>query len=329
MSENIANNKNVRDDEIDLLDLFRRMGKTINRWGIALGRAFLVSIVFLIKKWLPLSLSVILAVGASYLLKMTSESSFTSDMILRTNTVTPSDMIPFVNRLHIFCKESNKLALKSAIFLTQEQVKNINDISAYWVIDKGDDNTPDEVDYSNNHDLYDTINLRMNDRLDIRVRIKTPQELNLVRDGIVKFINNDSLFQQKNRLRLRQKSELLTRLNYDILQLDSLQKVKYFEETKNRQPQNGGQMIFLQEQKTQLVYPEIYSLYSQKQQLETERDLYKDLVTVLSEFSVPAKRDNGGMYYGKYLIPTFFFSMLLILILLTNFRKLKEVYNKY
>jgi len=67
-------------------------------------------------------------------------------------------------------------------------------------------------------------------------------------------------------------------------------------------------MIFLQEQKTQLVYPEIHSLYYQKQKLEGERDLYNDIVTVLSEFSVPAKRDNGVLYYGKYLIP--FFSLL-------------------
>ena len=84
----------------------------------------------------------------------------------------------------------------------------------------------------------------MQDRLDIRVKIKTPQELTLVRDGIIKFIDKDSLFQQKNRLRLRQNSELLTRLNYDILQLDSLQKVKYFEETRNTLPQKRRTIDF-------------------------------------------------------------------------------------
>ena len=73
----------------------------------------------------------------------------------------------------------------------------------------------------------------MQDRLDVRVRIKSPQDLNLVRDGIIKFIESDSLFQQRNRLRLSQNHELLARLNFDIMQLDSLQKVKYFEETRN------------------------------------------------------------------------------------------------
>lgn len=328
MSENTIN-KDVRDDEIDLLDLFRRMGRKLNSWGKALARAFLVSIVFLVKRWLPLSLSLILAVGASYLLKMTSDSQYSSDLVLRTNSVSTADMISYINRLHKYCEDENESGLAEAISLTPEKVKNIVDISAFWIIDKGDDGIPDYVDYSNSINVYDTLNVRVQDTIDVRVKTKTPLELGKLRDGIISFINSDSLFQRRNRLRLRQKQELLTRLNYDILQLDSLQKVKYFEETKNKQPQNGGQMIFLQEQKTQLVYPEIHSLYSQKQNLERDRDLYKDVVTVISEFSVPSKRDNGGMYYAKYLVPSFLLFTLLVLILFANRKKLEEVYRKY
>jgi len=328
MSENTTN-KNVRDDEIDLLDLFRRMGRTFIRWASALGRAFLITTVFLLRRWLPLGLSIIIGVGVSYLLKMTSESSFTSDLVLRTNAMTPADMIPYLNRLHTFCIEDNKAALTDAISSTPVQVRNIIDIDAYWIIDKGRDQTPDFVDYNKNHDVYDTVNVRMQDRLDIRVKIKVPQELSLVRNGIIKFIESDSLFQQKNRVRLRQNKEMLTRLDYDILQLDSLQKVKYFEETRNMQPKSGGQMIFLQEQKTQLVYADIYALYARKQSLESDRDLYKGIVTILSEFSMPAKRDNGGLYYAKMIIPIFFCLTLLILILLANRKKLEEVYKKY
>jgi hypothetical protein len=329
MSENIPNNKNVRDDEIDLLDLFRRIGKSLSQWANAVGRAILITVVFLIKKWLPLSLSIILAIAASYFIKMSSDSLYSSDLVLRTNTVSTSDMINYINRLHKYCEDKNIPILVEATSMTQEQINSILDISAFWIIDKGNDGIPDYVDYNNSIDVYDTVNVRIQDTLNVRVRTKMPQELGAVRDGIIHFINADSLFQRLNRLRLRQQQELLARLNYDILQLDSLQKVKYFEETKNRQPQTGGQMIFLQEQKTQLVYPEIHTLYYQKQKLEGERDLYKDIVTVLSEFSVPAKRDNGVLYYGKYLIPFFFLFTLLILILLTNRKKLKEVYTKY
>jgi hypothetical protein len=219
--------------------------------------------------------------------------------------------------------------LSQALSIIPESIRNISDIGAYWIIDQSRDGIPDYVDYKGNHSAYDTINIRMQDRLDVRVKINSPQDLNLVRDAIVKFIENDSLYQQRNRVRLRQNQELLTRLGYDIKQLDSLQKVKYFEETRNVKPASGGQIVFMQEQKTQLIYSDIYSLYSRKQSLESERDLYKGVVTVLSDFSLPTRRDNGTMYYGKNLIPFFFFLTLLILVILANRNKLEDIFKKY
>jgi hypothetical protein len=340
MSE-ITTNKNVRDDEIDMLDLFKRMGRTLNRWGMALGKAFLISVVYILKRWLPLGLSIVAGIGISYLLKTSSASFYTSDMVfrnnlalidkktLRDNSGTTSEIISKINKLHAFCSENNQVALSIALTMKPESVKNISDISAYWIIDMSKDGIPDYVDYKGNHGAYDTINIRMQDRFDIRVKINSPQDLNLVRDGIIKFIESDSLYQQRNRLRLRQNLDLLTHLNYDILQLDSLQKVKYFEETRNMKPSGGGQIVFMQEQKTQLVYGDIYALYERKQKLESEQDLYKGVVTVLSDFSFPARRDNGTMYYGKQVIPIVFLITLLILIILSNRKRLEEVYKKY
>jgi hypothetical protein len=169
----------------------------------------------------------------------------------------------------------------------------------------------------------------MQNRMDIRVRIKSPRELDFVRTGLMQYIENDSLYQQRNRVRLRQNRDLLARFDYDIRQLDSLQKFKYFEETRNMLPKNGGQMIFLQEQKTQLLYTDIYTLYSKKQFLETERDLYRGIVTVLSDFSIPVRRDNGVSYYAKAIVPLFLAFTLLLLIILANWGKIREVFKKY
>jgi hypothetical protein len=168
----------------------------------------------------------------------------------------------------------------------------------------------------------------MRDRLNVRVKINTPQELVNVKNGILKYINSDPLFQQRNDVRIRQNKELLARLDYDILQLDTLQKV-IVREAKSQQPKSGSQMIFLQEQNTQLLYPDILALYSRKQALEAERDLFKDIVTVLSEFTIPALRDNGAGYYAIRTVPVLFILTLLILILLANRKKLEEVYSKY
>lgn len=331
----IPETKNVNNDEIDLLDLFRRMGKTLNRWFRALGRAFIISFFFLFKRWLPLSIAVIAGAFISYFLKSTSDSFYTSDMVLRNNlsqnrrSGITAEIIGSVNKLHLYCKEKNKEELKSLLSEDSESVENIIDISAYWIIDKNKNGIPDYVDYDDNHNVYDTTNIRMQDRFDIRVKIRSPQKLAELRKHIISYINNDSLFQERNIVRLEQDKALLTRYNYDISQLDSLQKVKYFEETRNIAPKSGGQIIFMQEQKTQLVYPDIYDLFSRKLGIETDLTLYSQVVTVLSDFSLPTIRENGTIYYAKKIIPFFFCLTLLVLILLANRRKLKEVYNKY
>jgi hypothetical protein len=162
------------------------------------------------------------------------------------------------------------------------------------------------VDYSGKHNIYDTLNIRMPGTLDVRVNFNSYLDFNQVRDGIIKFISSDSLNQQRNRLRLAQNQEMLTRLNFDIKELDSLQKVKYFEETRNLKPGKDGQIVFLQEQKTQLLYPDIQELFTKKQLLETERVLYPGVVTILRDFPTPTLMNDGTKYYGKQVIPIFF-----------------------
>jgi hypothetical protein len=328
MSET-SNNKLLQNDEIDLLDLLKKIGRAIGVMSRAIGRGILISMVFLFRHWLPLFISVILGVGTAFLFKETTPSLFSSEMVLRTNSDSTIDVISYINRLHNFCRENNIQALSSAISIPGEKIQNISDIRAFWIIDNGKDGNPDYVDYSDNHNVYDTLNVRMKDRLDIRVFVNDPQILNDLKKGIIYFINSDSLFQQKNRLKQSQKKEMLARVNYDIKQLDSLQKVKYFEETRNMKPKNGGQMIFLQEHNTQLIYADIYSLYTLKRSIETELNLYKEITTILSEFSIPVRRINGGAYYAIRIVPVFFCLTLLFLILITNRKKLVDVYKKY
>ncbi|HKK41194.1 MAG TPA: hypothetical protein VJ963_02210 [Bacteroidales bacterium] len=335
MSENSDTSRNVSNDEIDLLELFRRMGKTLGNWLRAIGRAFMVSLVFLLRRWLPLGLSLIAGIGISYFLKSTSTSFYTSDLVLKNNLYenkesgTTSEMIAIVNKLQVYCREGNHSELEQLLSEPAEAIDNINSISAYWIIDKNKNGIPDYVDYQNKHDVYDTTDIRMQDRFDIRVIIKSPQALTKLRRDIVNYIEHDSLFQLRNEIRIQQDKALLDRYNYDISQLDSLQKVKYFEETRNIAPKSGGQIIFMQEQKTQLVYSDIYSLYAKKQKIETDLALYKNIVTVLSDFSLPAIRENGTKYYAKTIVPLIFGLTLIVLILIANKTRIIEIFEKY
>jgi hypothetical protein len=305
------------------------MGRSISRFFDQIGHGFLVSIVFLLRNWLPLILSLLAGIGISFISRSVFPPVYRADVVLRTNVIPAAELISFVNKLHVYCTEENTEMLASSLSLTKEKAKEIYDIRAYWIIDRNGDGMADFVDYRNNHSVYDTTDVRMQDRIDVRIKAGLSQDLISVRSGILRFIENDSLFRERNRVRLLQNQELLTRLAYDIKQLDSLQKVKYFEETRNNIPKTGGQIVFLQEQKTQLVYTDIYDLYARKQSLESQRLLYKDVVTIISDLTIPFKPVTRTLYYGVVFVPAFFFLTLLILIMVHNRKRLKDIYQTY
>jgi hypothetical protein len=319
----------TRDDEIDLYDLFRRIGKTLSNWFKAIGRGILISLTFVLKNILPLFLSLVLGTGLSYLMKWSCKPFYTSEILLRSNTVPNSEMIPILNKINLLLKEKNIKGLESLLSLSSESANSIKDIQAFWIIDQNNDQTPDYTDFKNRFNVYDTLNARMQDRLVVRAKVFDPKVLPALKDGLLSYVGNDPVLKLRNEFRLRKTEELIVRLNYDIEQLDSLQKVKYFEETRNRQPEKGGQMIFLQEQKTQLVYEDIYNLYAKKQELEEGKVLYPELMTIINDFYQPVKRHNGGFFYGKFIIPATFGLVLIFLIFYRNRKKLQEIYQKY
>lgn len=324
-----STSEEIHNDEIDLLDLSKRFGRWLSKLITGIGNLFLISLFFLLKNIVPLLLSIAAGIALSYAAKWITKPVYNSEITYRTNAVTNAEMIPYINKLNKIVKEKNYPVLASSMSLPAQTAGKIKDIEAFWIIDRNNDSIPDFVDYRNNHNVYDTINVRMKDRFVVRVRIYAPEDLSRIRDGLDSYVNKNPFFQDKNSVRLTQIDEMLVRLNYDIKELDSLQKVKYFEETRNRIPGKDGQIVFLQEQKTQLVYGDIYSLYRQKLSLEREKDLYRGTLTVISDFFQPLKRANGGKYYGVVIIPVCFGLTLLYLIFRRNRKKLREIYKKY
>lgn len=324
------NTKSIKDDQIDLLDLFKRIGKAFRKGMNAIGRATLVTIIFLLKKSVWLVLSVLIGLGASLIIRMKAEKIYSSEMTIRSNAVPNSDMITYINRLHTFCMGNDSLAMGAALSLSPDKKRFIKDIQAYWAIDLAKDGIPDRVDYKNNYNVNDTMNVRMTDRFIVRARLTDPKEFSHLSEKIIKYVNQNPLFQQRNLFRLARISELHERLIHDISQLDSLQRVKYFEETRNRIRASGGQMVFLQEQNTQLIYSDIYSLYARKQIYDQDLEIYQDILSLLNDFIVPTTPINGSwMFYGKKIIPTLFILCLLILLFIHNRKKLLEVFRKY
>lgn len=329
MSKETGSENRTRGDEIDLLEVFSRLGKSVGKGFKAVWKGLLYTFFFMIRNMVWLGISLFIGLAASYLLKLSAEKFYSSDIILRSNTIPNADMISYINKLHTFCEEKNYAELASSLSVPQEEVKYIKDIQAFWYIDLGSDQIPDYVDFRGKHNVLDTLNVRMSDRFLIRVKTSIPKALSSIREGIFSYIGKNQFFRDQNELRLKQDDALMARIDYEVDQLDSLQKVKYFEESRRLMPKEGGQMIFLQDYQTQLLHEDINKLITQRQQIERTRTIYSELITLLSDFTPPIKPKNGTLYYGKFFIPLIFCISIILIILIRNRAKLAEAYRKY
>ena len=321
--------KNVNNDEIDIFEFVNRIGAVLRKWANAIGRAILISVVFLVKRWIPLSLTIIVGLVISYVLKELSPSVYTSDIVFRNNTVDNEQIIAYINRLKDVT-EKNKSIFSETLGISKETSNNIISIGAFWIIDLNRDSIPDYVDYTNKHNVHDSINVRMKDRFNIQVKIKSTQDLSKVRDGLIHYINSNQFFQEKNKIRLYQLSESIKRMDIDLSRIDSLQKVKYFEETRQRATQSSNQIVLNQTQNyTQLLLKEIQDLMKEKQLLEIEQNIYSQIVTVLNDFTIPVKRTNNLSYYAGKTLPYLLIPVLLILIFISQRAAIKKIFEKY
>jgi hypothetical protein len=325
MPEN-SKNPNTGNNEIDLLELLKKIFDFFGMLTKSIVNGILYCIVFVFRKWLPFGLSIILGIIVSVYLNKPANPVYISEITIRNNVISNSEMIAYINKLHNFCIDKNEEALKNSFSTTLDKIKAIQDIEAFWILDLNKDSIPDG--FINNSDTSSS-KYRMKDQFMVRIISDKPVDLSVVGDGIISFVQKNKVFVQKNTFRIGQIDEMLDRIKYDIKQLDSLQKVIYFENSRTRNNEKTGQLFFMQEQKTQLFYGDVYTLYTRKQALDKQKELNREIISVINDITFSSKPDNGIFSRGKNIVAIFILITLLILLIFEKRKYIKEIFKKY
>jgi len=326
MADNSVNKES--NGEIDLIDIFNRIGKGLGKGFLTFGNCILACVAFAFHNALILFISIVLGFVASYIFRQTEKPLYKSEITFRNNSVENADMINYFNQLSDIIAKRNTNEISSKLSIPLNEASDLTGLSAYWVIDINSDNVPDYVDYKDKHNPADTINVRMSDRFVVEVTSLDPMNLGNIREGLIKYAQKNPLAETANSQRIKRLNELIFRANIDIAELDSLQKVKYFEETRSRISE-AGQIVLLQEQEVQMFYKEIQNLYYQKQAMESELALYPEVISVISDFLPSTTRINSTLHYSKITVPVSFFLAIFLLLLFKNRKKIVEVLNRY
>ena len=301
--------------EIDLLDLFQKIGNGIKNLFLGLFKGILFLIVFGIKRIHFLILFAIIGGLIGLVLYNSTKRYYSSYMIAQANGINSADMINYINDLHELCEKSNPQALAFDLQMPDSTARKIKDIQAFYIIDVNKDDIGDYVDFKNSFNLKDTTQQRLIDRLHVTVEVYQNTVFEKVKNGLFRYMRKNPYIIKLNEIRRHELQELIAQTDYEITKLDSLQNTDYFKKGGGI-PVQRSEMVFLAEKEPTMYYRDKLSLMNRKQEYQKELELATDAFTVIKDFTSLAVAENPrNKYIIKYvLILTFLGYIFLLLI---------------
>lgn len=285
-------------DEIDLIELFNRMGKSIKsffNWILFLVKSFFL---LLVRKSIWIVLFTIGGVFVGYFFYSNTTRFYSSEMVARSNSMNNSVIVNSINLLNDLFENKNFNALGNYLGTSADEAKKIKSIEAFYGIDINDDRIADFTDYFEKYNPKDTTQKRVPDIFYLKISVYDENIFSSVRDGIKRYISTNPYILQNNAVRKLQTEILVKELNKEIMKLDSLQKVQYFEVPK-MQKAGSSQMVFLNEKEVKLFHNDIISLLNQRLSYERDLSINPDPITVIQDFTQLSKAENPLMKFIK------------------------------
>ena len=306
--ENTQLQQNRPNDEIDLLELFSRMGKSISNaiksFFTLIWKVLLFFISFSFRNVIQLSIILGFGIAVSVAIFFSSSRFYSSDMIASSNALRNEDMISIINNLNELCRTGNKEGLAQNLNISLENAEMIKSIKAYWGYDTNLDGVVDYIDYDDKYvATKDTTIRRIPNRLFVRAEVFNEGIFNLMKAGLYRYIESNPYVIQVNETRKRQLQDMITQTELEIRKLDSLQNFEYFEKDRIVPQVGANQMVLFTEKERILYHREIFNLLTEKQDLERRLTVHADPVTVIQDFTPLSRVENSLLSYVKKIAP--------------------------
>lgn len=303
--------------EIDLLELFQRIGKSISNLFGKIFKVLIFLIGFGIRKIHFLILFAIIGGLIGWGIYSTTKRYYSSDLVAQPNGISSVDMVSYINDLHHLTEKRNVASLALALNMKDSLAQKIKNIEAYHYIDVNKDGIGDFVDYKNTFNPKDTTQVLLEDRILIRVEVYDNNVFRDVKQGIFSYIKNNNYLLKLNQIRRKELRELIVNTEKEIEKLDSLQNFDYFSTGEGELSRSKeSQLMILAEKDKQLYYRDKLYLTNKKQEYEKELELATDAITVIKDFTELAFEENPKssyiIEYGAILMGLGYFGLLLI-----------------
>jgi len=313
-----SNQNKPNQEEIDLLLLFMKFGDFLKRFFLGLVSFVGSALVFLLQKWYYFFIAIVLCVLSAFLLNITTEDHYHSDLTLRSNATTNQPIMSYIDKLGDYARLKNHSELANKLDLSADEASAIKGIETHWYFDIGKDGIFDGLDIEGEF-LADTSVRKIDSIFVVRARVYEPEILPNLELGIKNYLENQPFLESLNKQRQTNLQAQIVQIDYEIEKLDSLQKREYYTNPDELR-QKEGQIVFTSEKVVRMYHSQMFRLLELKQECERDLSLFGDVVTILEAFPIPNSPDNGVVKSTVKLM-WYFLGLALILALLIRYRK--------
>lgn len=314
--------------EMNLIELLNLLGKWIKKVTERLIRfvGFLLQLAF--KHWVVSAIVLLLSVVAGQYLARPSVRRYEANamaMLYGCENSTVKEVFRQLQNSLIPKKSTtfSSMNLATVLGIPDSVAKNIVKLESYNVIDYLDDNTPDLVDFENNHSLKDTMNLIMRNHIFIQVQTLKPTQIRIFQDALLDYFNNNTMLNSEFESSKSGIENTVLLCDTEIRRLDSLANLSYFKDSDNKISLENNNLI-VGEQKKQLFYEDVLRLQDIRNLYNKKLVLFKKPIDFPAGLIVNPVPKNGRIKYGVYSI---FIGSLLALIMVYLIDNLKKIIN--
>lgn len=289
-----------KQSEINLLDLVSIFFVWVQKKGLALMVYFgkLARLLYRRKWYVAGSVVVALAIG-QYLARPAARvyKAEGTAMIMGADAQTVRQVFRQLENSDL---RSPYTSLSGKLDLPDSVAKNITELRAFYMIDYMRDSVADKVDFMDSHSLTDTLNVRMRDRVYIRLKTRNISQVKVVENAMLNFLNNNMVIKSQFDARIDDLNNQVRICDSELQRIDSLANIHYFKERDDAQFSFEKNTLIMGEQRKQLFYGDLISLQRFKNEALLKLSRFKKPIEIPSSLIVSPVPDNGRLKYAIY-----------------------------
>lgn len=300
------NNKEKNTDELDLWDLFKRMGLAIKSFFVYLLRRSVWLVVFIV-------------IGVIFCIYLSSKDKkyYSATVQFRSKNVNSALIISQIDALGSLLDDKKYDELVLMLQAPKDVIEEVKDIKGLYALDANRDKYPDYADINERvkTNPSDTTLGKMDDYFYLKLDVYSDKPFTSILQALRDYISKDEFLRRENEFAISQQKQLLETVKNQVALLDSFQKADYFK----RDRVSGGQQLYLIDEKGKSLYHNDYlDLYEKQQEVEKDIEFYNDVITPTQGFSPLATPENPLTFYLKKYIWRFLLLSFICVLLWDN-----------